>query len=65
VTQAPLQPPRGLTHEALWPGGLLTQGTGGVIIELFKSGGRRVETGVFLRLIRLKGWKQRSMELNS
>jgi hypothetical protein len=35
-------------HEALWPTDLFTQGIGWVIIARFKSGGRRVEVGIFL-----------------
>lgn len=35
-------------HEALWPADLFTQGIGWVIIARFKSGGERVEVGVFL-----------------
>ena len=35
-------------HEALWPADLFTQGIGWVIIARFKSGGKRVEAGVFL-----------------
>jgi hypothetical protein len=34
-------------QEALWPSDLFTQGRGWVIVARFKSGGRRVETGVF------------------
>ena len=35
-------------HEALWPADLFTQGIGWVIIARFKSGGARVEAGIFL-----------------
>lgn len=35
-------------HEALWPADLFTQGIGWVIIARFKSGGQRVEAGIFL-----------------
>ena len=37
-----------LTHEALWPSDLFTQGIGWVIVARFRSGGQRVEAGVFL-----------------
>jgi hypothetical protein len=36
------------THEAFWPTDLFEQGIGWVIIARFKSGGQRVEAGVFL-----------------
>jgi len=42
------RPPRGPSHEAFWPSDLFTQGIGWVIVARFKSGGRRVEAGVFL-----------------
>jgi len=35
-------------HEALWPSDLFTQGIGWVVIARFRSGGARVEAGVFL-----------------
>ena len=35
-------------HEALWPADLSAQGIGWVILARFKSGGERVEAGVFL-----------------
>ena len=35
-------------HEALWQADLFTQGIGWVIIARFKSGGARVEAGIFL-----------------
>jgi hypothetical protein len=48
-TDRPGRPPR---HEALWPTDLFEQGIGRglgwVIVARFKSGGRRVEAGVFL-----------------
>jgi hypothetical protein len=36
------------THEALWPKDLFEQGIGWVIVARFKSGGTRVEAGIFL-----------------
>jgi hypothetical protein len=44
-TAPAIRPP---THEALWPTDLFDQGIGWVIVARFKSGGRRVEAGVFL-----------------
>ena len=35
-------------HEALWPSDLFAQGIGWVIVARFKSGGERVEAGIFL-----------------
>ena len=35
-------------HEALWPADLFTQGIGWVLIARFKSGGARVDVGIFL-----------------
>lgn len=40
-----IRPP---THEALWPTDLFEAGIGWVIVARFKSGGQRVEVGVFL-----------------
>jgi hypothetical protein len=40
-----VQPP---SHEAFWPTDLFTQGLGWVILARFKSGGARVQAGVFL-----------------
>jgi hypothetical protein len=37
-----------MTHEALWPSDLFTQGIGWVIVARFKSGGQRAEAGIFL-----------------
>jgi hypothetical protein len=37
-----------IRHEALWPADLLSQGIGWVIIARSKTGGRRVEAGIFL-----------------
>jgi len=37
-----------LTHEALWPRDLFIQGIGWVVLARFKSGGRRVQAGIFL-----------------
>lgn len=48
MTNEPEGAARRPTHEALWPSDLFTQGIGGVIVARFKSGGRRMETGVFL-----------------
>lgn len=42
------RPARQPTQEALWPADLFTQGIGWVIVARFKSGGRRVEAGIFL-----------------
>ncbi len=36
------------THEAFWPADLFTQGIGWVILARFRSGGARVEAGIFL-----------------
>ncbi len=41
-------PPVPSTHEAWWPSDLFAQGIGWVIVARFKSGGRRVEAGIFL-----------------
>ena len=38
----------GARHEAIWPKDLFTAGVGWVIVARFKSGGRRVEAGIFL-----------------
>jgi hypothetical protein len=40
--------PRPPSHEAIWPRDLFTDGIGWVIIARFKSGGERVEAGIFL-----------------
>lgn len=48
MSDDPGRPARRPTHEALWPSDLFTQGLGWVIVARFKSGGHRVETGVFL-----------------
>jgi len=40
-----VRPPK---HEALWPTDLFQVGIGSVIVARFKSGGTRVEAGVFL-----------------
>ena len=37
-----------LTHEALWPADLFTQGIGWVITARFKLEGARVQAGIFL-----------------
>ena len=47
ISDIPQQAGR-LTHEAFWPEDLFTQGIGWVIIARFKSGGKRVEAGIFL-----------------
>jgi hypothetical protein len=36
------------THEALWPTDPFTQGIGWVIVARFRSGGARVQAGIFL-----------------
>ncbi len=53
--QEPLiQPPK---HEALWPTDLFEQGVGWIIVARFKSGGRRVEAGIFLVDVFCRGVK--------
>lgn len=45
------EPTRGAirpSHEAFWPTDLFTQGLGWVIVARFRSGGRRVQAGIFL-----------------
>lgn len=39
--------PEKRTHEAFWPTDLFEKGIGWVIVARFRSGGRRIETGVF------------------
>jgi len=46
------------THEAFWPTDLFEQGIGWVIVARFRSGGRRIETGVFLLDVACLGVKR-------
>ena len=48
MSDAQLSRTPGATYEALWPKDLFTAGIGWVIVARFKSGGRRVEAGIFL-----------------
>ena len=44
-------------HEAFWPSDLFAQGIGWVIVARFKSGGARVEAGIFLIDVQCLGAK--------
>jgi hypothetical protein len=44
-------------HEALWPTDLFEQGVGWIIVARFKSGGQRVEAGIFLVDVFCRGVK--------
>lgn len=52
------RPVPSVTHEAWWPSDLFQQGIGWVIVARFKSGGRRVEAGIFLVDVLCLGVKQ-------